>query len=80
MSEYRHLSPKEQKAYIKARNERIVTLNVGDPLLKQQIKDAADADRRSVNNWLTAYILPMVREEMKRQAELAKKAKKADRD
>jgi hypothetical protein len=77
MSEYRHLSPKEQKAYIKARNERIVTLNVGDPLLKQQIKDAADADRRSVNNWLTAYILPMVREEMKRQAELAKKAKKA---
>jgi hypothetical protein len=76
MSEYRHLSPKEQKAYIKARNERIVTLNVGEPEIKAAIKAAADADGRTVNNWLRVYIVPLAKKEVAAQLAAAKGKKR----
>lgn len=72
MSEYRHLSPAEQKAYIKARNERIVTLNVSDPAIKEKIREAAKLDGRSINNWLRVHILPKIENVIATQVAAAK--------
>ena len=55
----------DREGYYAARNRRIVSFVLEDIALKQAIKAAADADGRSVNGYLTHYLLPLIAEKVK---------------
>lgn len=53
--------------YYRNRNERIVSFVLDDIEFKKKLQAAADADHRSVNGWITHYILPMLIDEVNQQ-------------
>lgn len=73
--EYQKLSPDAQQKYNRWRNERIVSFAVKDPETKQRLLEAAKADGRSLNNWITKYVVPHMEAELKKQAQEATKTK-----
>lgn len=70
--DYQKLSLAEQRAYNKDRNARIVSLNLSDPELKERLKKVAEADGRTLNNWLKKYVVPIMRKEIDAQYAQAK--------
>jgi hypothetical protein len=56
-----------KRAYYRARKQLLVTFIVDDPILKEVLKETADADGRSVNSWMRKYILPKLEDEMDQQ-------------
>ena len=65
------MSTNPRLSYYRKRNERLVSFVLEDLDLKKKLQDAADAEGRSVNNWITYHILPKLEAEI--TAQLAKK-------
>ena len=59
--------------YYRKRNERLVSFVLEDVELKRKLEAVAEAEGRSVNNWIAHYIVPKLEAEM--DAQLAKKPK-----
>lgn len=73
---------KNRSEYIKYRNERIISINFGDPDTKKAIQRMAKADGRTVNSWMRMYVVPHVQEVLEQQeimlkARLEQRAKRA---
>lgn len=58
---------RERQDYYRSRNDLLVTFQIEDPEFKKRLKQAAQADNRSVNSWINKYILPVMEEEIEAQ-------------
>ncbi len=66
---------KERAKYYSERSKRIVSFVLEDEELKQRLKEAADADGRTVNGWITHHILPKMLAEAEAQTKKSPRKK-----
>lgn len=50
--------PNARGKYFKKRSAQTIQFQVDDPEVKKRLKAAAKADKRSINSWIQAHVLP----------------------
>ena len=51
---------KARAKYFRERTKRLVMFEMNDTKLRQRMKEAAEADGRSLNGWFSRYVMPEI--------------------
>lgn len=67
---------KARQKYFRERIKRLVAFEVADPELRERMKAVAEADGRSLNGWISHYIIPEIQRHVEAQEAAAKKPRR----